>query len=631
MRLFPCLHYFQLLFFLLLNCVCYSQLPYGLKNGISSQPYCSRCQQTIAEKPPEVLFGIFIKSNGDVYFSMDNKEWFEKIFRLPTYGITVDIVSKERYKCNLSRNNETDFIRGQLLQPVYKPALIEGNEELRPGTMYVKIGKVPANLLNKELEGNLVILNGNMICYYTNFVNIDRSVWQLLPMGLFTDTLMQIAASGTNEEKESFTYSKKLQFSIPFQKNKITYNKDDIKPLYDSLKLTDYSIRKIEMRAYSSVEGSQKINEQLMEGRAQSLLSALKQYQPSMNRTTIINAENWLEFFRDIEGTKFNDLMGLSKLSIKQKLSDKALADEIEPLLAKQRKAVITLYLETTNNFKTSTNTIIESFNKAIEQKNISLARVIQKELVDEINDNKIPLDYINKLEIPASKEFSSLLNDREVYRYLLKATSEYEALQNFLELKEIDPDNGKINYNICALRFFTWQFGNDSTVRTFLLNDIKTLASQGIDESLIKRMLINYHILKCDEYNLAFKYDEKDSALNFIRETYKMILLNDEDIYSLARYFTYYSQSDWAQEIIKPRIDQIDVSEDLVFYYLNLLFFDYAQYDSDDFHKAILNAINLNRQRYCNFFLPNDKGGASMQLLEYEMLKLLYCENCKK
>ena len=212
----------------------------------------------------------------------------------------------------------------------------------------------------------------------------------------------------------------------------------------------------------------------------------------------------------------------------------------------------------------------------------------------------------------------------------MLKATTEYKALDNFLLLKQLDPENGRINYNICALRFFMWQYGADSLASKLLMKEINTLLNKGINMMLVKRMLINYHILKCEDQMRIYNYVGKDSSLNVIRNIYNGIRLNDEDIYSLARYYSFYAHQDWAEEIITPRIDKVDVSEDLIFYYINLLFFHPSSYGSEDFYKASLNGITLNRKRFCDFFLPNNKGGASMQLLDYEVIKTSYCEQCK-
>lgn len=547
--------------------------------------------------------------------------------------VAIDIVSKERYNCSNISENTNDFPKGIFLKPIYKKDLVKGSTALKDGTIFCKVGKVPSNLLNKQVEGNLVIVRGNYICYYTNFVNIDRNILALLPMGLFTDSLLkyEIPVADTIMT-DVFTYTKQIQFEIPFQKGSASFTSAYLSKFYDSIGLDKYKIKKIELRAYSSVEGSEAINKSLMKQRANAIIQEIKKYEPSLSRIKIIAAENWLDFFRDIANTKFSELNELSKFEIKQSLTDKAVLNEIEPILSKERKVVLTFFLEE-KSFATnvSQSSILAAFNKAVNARNINAARAIQKEIVERIMDNRLPADYINKLEVPKAKECSMLINDNETYKYLLKITSEYEALENFLELRKLDSLNDKVNYNICALKFFIWSNGGDSSDYKNLLNEINSLEKQGINRSLVKRMLINYHILKSEYYMLKYNYSAKDSSVVFIRSIYKQIDLTDNEIYLLAKYYTYYSHNDWAIEMIEPRIDKINANEDLVFYYINLMFFNTSNFDSDKFKNAVLNSINLNRKRYCNFFLPNDKGGSSMQLLEYEALKRIYCESCKQ
>ena len=104
--------------------------------------------------------------------------------------MTVDIISKDRYNCSNTIDDKKGIPKGHVLPGVYKKDLLKNSNELMPGNIYTKIGQVPRSLMGKEVEGNLVILNGPYICYYTNFVDIDRSVWNLLPMGLFVDSLL---------------------------------------------------------------------------------------------------------------------------------------------------------------------------------------------------------------------------------------------------------------------------------------------------------------------------------------------------------------------------------------------------------------------------------------------------------
>lgn len=616
---------------LLFSITAFAQLPYNLIDG-RDHKYCDGCRALIEQMPREVLFGIHIYTNGDIYFSMNNINWFNKIFKNNSYGVTVDLVSKDRYSCNTTTDEMAySFPKGIIMKPVYRSELINGMDELSRGDVFVKVGKVPAAIRGKQFEGNLVIVNGNYICYYTNFVNIDRSVWQLLPMGLFTDSVMQSNSSDTGRQTAFFTYTKKVQLEIPFEKASAAFNSNYLKRFFDSLDLVKYRIQKTEVRAYSSVEGPQSINTSLMHRRADTIVQALKKYQPSLPAVKTYTAENWLQFFKEIEETTFSNLQDFSKTEIKQKLTDKALLTQMEPLLSKHRKAVVTLYLDSkTSEAFVNDSSLLPNFKIAVLSKDISKARMIQKEIVERIIDNRLPLEYLDRLEVPQTKEFSSLLNDREVYKYLLKATSEYEALDNFKVLKKLDPTNGRIHYNVCALQFFMWQYGGDTIIQNTLLKDISALPKMGINKVLVKRMQINYHILKCEENMRVFNYAGKDSSLNIIHDTYEGMNLNDEDIYSLAKYYANYANYNWAEEIIEPRIDQLDVSEDLVFYYINLQFFNSANFGSESFRKAVLNAVNLNNKRFCNFFLPNDSGGAGMQLLEYEELKEMYCESCK-
>lgn len=594
--------------------------------------YCANTQKIISEMPKEVLFGIQINSNGEVYFSMSDKVWFDKIFRGNSFGVSIDIISKARYNCTIDFKDINGIPIGIVLPATYKNQLLENSLELVEGSIFTKIGNIPTSLVGKEIEANIIILNGTYICYYTNFVDIDRSLWQLLPMGFYTDSLLNEYTDPTTLEKDFFTYNKKIYLEIPFSKGSSAFDSLYLKKYYDSLNLSSSNIKKIEIRAYSSIEGTEEINKQLMAKRAESMIVALKKYQPFISRINIVTAENWLDFFRDIKGSEFESFEGQSKLEIKKRLNDPKLILEIEPILSNHRKAVAILYLENKSLFGSDNDSsLLKQFEAATTSKEITKAQVILKEISDRIADKRLPLEYITRIEVPMAKEYFPLLNDREVYKYLLKATDEYETFENLIEIRKIDSTNGKLNYNICVLRFFLWQYGNDSSSKAILHKEIHKLSTQGIPTTLVERMKINYYILKGEDQMKALDYDGKDSSLNEIRNIYEKIDATDEEIYSLAKYYSFYSHRDWAEEMIGPRIANINVSENLVFYYLNLLFFQPYTYDSDEFKNAALNAINLNTKRFCNFFRPINSGGASMQLLEYEEIRSLYCSECRK
>lgn len=343
-----------------------------------------------------------------------------------------------------------------------------------------------------------------------------------------------------------------------------------------------------------------------------------------------MTAENWLDFYKDIKSTRFEYLARLSRRDVKFKLMGRPVADSLEMILSKERMAILTLYYERSPGLETVKNdSILNSFRRAITEKNINRARLIQKEIYERISDSKLPDDFLDKLEIPREKTYWELLNDRVIYKYSLNVLGAYDALDAFREIHDLDPDNGKINYNICALSLFAWQFQLDSIDINKLLSNINQLGKQGIHPSLVRRILVNYHILQSFYLLNKYKYDEKDSSVLFIKENYARLALTDEDRFSLAKYFSFYSQEEWGEELIEDRIDKLDVSEDLLFYYVNLGFFKPDNYENEKFKKALLNASIINRERFCRFFNSINKGGVSIQLLEEALFRQLYCENC--
>jgi len=377
---------------------------------------CASCQEMIDEMPKEVLFGIQINPNGDVYFSMTDKKWFDKLFKNDSYGVAVDLIPKSRYDC--SKDNSTDFKipKGTAITGIYRKQLLAGNNKLVNRGIFVKVGKIPSSLAGKELEGNLIILNGTKICYYTNFVDIDRNVWELLPMGFYTDSLISEHRSTDNLQKDFFTYESKIKIEIPFARGSSTFESTYLRKYLDSINLSSSIIKKIEIRAYSSIEGPEAINKSLMAKRAESLITGLKKYQPSLKRVHIITAENWLDFYKDLKTTKFQNLTKRSKSEIKKQLTDANLLNEIEPILMKHRKVIAVLYVEGRgDHFLTNDSSILKDINQAIIHKEIRKAEVLLKELSNRIADNKLPVGALDKIEVPKTKECKPFLKERKI------------------------------------------------------------------------------------------------------------------------------------------------------------------------------------------------------------------------
>jgi hypothetical protein len=604
----------------------FAQSSFQLKDGRETN-VCATCEAVLKEKPDEVLYGIHLDGD-NIKFSTNSPTWFYKLFNQPGMGISVDLVARSRYNCN-TPPTPYDLTKGFVIKPIYRDELLK-KADTSIGSVNITIGKVPAHLRNEILEGNLIIVNNGNLCTYWESIHIDRGSLDLLPMGFYTDTLLHQDLTDHMDGAARILYTIKKTITVPFKKGTAAFQPEDLQLLRNELGAGNYSVRHLEIRAYSSIDGPEEVNRQLMQKRAAAVQNAIAGIAPGKFSANIIPAENWIEFNRDVL-PKMPQLAGLSKKAIKQQLQDKAILSQIEPMLAPHRKAVITVWLD--NNTLVSDladEALVPAFNTSVKEKRIADGRRIVKEIAVRIAENRLPDYYIDMLKVPTSIDYEDLLSDIAVYRYNLGKIFETDVLEQLYKLLKNKPADPFLNYNICALELNALKYGNFENISPAELEaTINKLSKMGIHPSLVERMLINYHIVLAGRYMERSQYDAKDESVEYIRDAFEKLTLNDQERYSLAKFFTEYGRRDLAMGIIHPRVNQLDASEDIIFYFINLCFFSSATYESPYFSNAVLNAANLNRARFCQFFQPSDRGGASIQLLETEILRKYNCDNC--
>jgi len=592
---------------------------------------CQKCLSIMNNLPDEIGFAIKREKN-DLFLVCNNKKWFEKEFNDMVDGFCAEIVSKDQFVCGGSNTFVSKpFGMGIFLEPRYKrefKSLMVNNTE---NLVVLHAGTIPNELLDKEIEFNVILIKDKSICYRSQTYNIDSYLWDLLDMGMYMDTICY-KNKGLKAGTSYTLVNKSMTFTIPFEKGKFDYSSSDIKPLYDSLNLTNFDITRMIIRAYSSVEGLEEKNIELQENRANSIVNALQYYQKPNIQTEINSAENWVEFMNDVSKTQYAFLGQLSKQEIKDRLNDKKLLDNLESTLQKHRKATITIFLEKKNTIQTMTDDeLVSSFKKSIDEQDLLLALSIQQQVFQRISNQKSPSSLSERLEIPQKKEFHNLLNNDLAFSYLYNNVDPYQSLQDFERLDTLVPKNGKIKYNICVLKFRTWLLGKGMIDKTAFLKEINDLKLYGIDLKLIKRMLVNYNIIMCEYYMLNHDFTNKDKCLNFIVSNYKNIPYNPLDIINVAQYLVAYNKYDLAIKTVSPYTKTVDCDENLLFYYINLTIVREEYTKKQEFRNVMLNAYNVNSKRFCKLFNSYESGGVTFQLPGSDYLKRSYCESCEK
>lgn len=607
---------------------------YGLKNPEKQAAQkCRRCLQAFRKKPKEVQFKIEQDDKDNLYFVINNRSWFHEVFTRPNDGIAVDIVPRGRYDCNQEVPPPNGMFRGALQRPVYAKKLLGGLHTTDGREYQTLVGKLPKEFKDVEVEFNIIFFNENYICRYFSLYKLKSYPLELLDMGLYLDTIVyEKELKEKLEDDNDFVMKyKEMNFKIPFEQDKSIYFPEDIKPLYDSLRLTNYTIKKIDLKAFSSVEGTLERNIQLQEERAQSIVKVLQSYQKDSICTTIQASENWVEFLNDIAPTSYAYMLDWSKAQIKEKLNTQGMHRELEIYLKNHRKALVKLKLQRKDSYsKFPTDTLLTLFDKAIELTDIQEAEHIQNVLFEKLKDKSISPQQLTGLQVPEQIEFAHIRNKSAAFNYFMDAREAYISFLEMRRLLTLLPKDKKIWYNYCALKFKVWRYVAEPVNPQQFLKEIKNLITLGIPKMLVNRMLINYHVVKSDLHMRNREFFYKDQSVKFIYDNYKKLALEDDEALNLAQYFTWYANNSYTLEVLSEKVKKLDVSENLLFYYLNHTLVNKKLTRHSDYRTIMLNAIAANRLRFCALFDTHFKGGVTFQLLENKFLRKTYCENCE-
>ena len=148
-------------------------------------------------------------------------------------------------------------------------------------------------------------------------------------------------------------FRKRKAFTLAFEKGKSDYTLEDLEPIEEFLTDSSYTILRAQIEAYASVEGDSAINMDLQQKRANILENLLVTINEDSIETEIYTAENWKLFEQQLKkiheekrqsrSQQLPDLRGQSPAAVKAYLEDEENEKLFEPLLARQRKAVLKL------------------------------------------------------------------------------------------------------------------------------------------------------------------------------------------------------------------------------------------------------------------------------------------------
>lgn len=607
-------------------------LPEGfkqVKDDYKLEPYNKeKCADIDKNFPylPELLSDNIFYKNGQIYFYFHDLELLKNVLSANNDAIAIDIISRNQFSCETgNRLYPSKIHSGILLPPVNKSYLLSKNELKDDGQVEVSLGPIPSYVDTNNVEFTLLIIKGNCLCQTIVYNSLAGENLKSLDLSFIMDTL------SVSNKPDSVT--NQLKFTVPFQKNKFDYNMDDIAPFLDSISLNRYDLKKIEIVAYSSIEGSEKENKLLQEKRAQSILKTIKEYKLQDVPTSIKTEENLTGFYESIKGSPYEkQFTGLSKEAILKIVNSDTLTYNLEPYLEDQRKAEITLTVEKIYMDTALFKELPSKFKNAIKTKDYAKAKIYQSLLFNAVKEGKADEDEVLKIAIPHFKETVSMNSNQLAFRWFYNKEQNKDSLYKQL-LKEIqiqlniNPLNPYLNYNKTILNLLLW---SEDLMRETdpknLLKDIKSLYGTELEPYKVHQLLLNYNIISADYYYETKKFKERDKALLEVKKMLLQSQLNKKQVERISEYFIFQMRISWAIELMKPWVENPNIEEDFLFTFLTIAIYDNKLIPEAEYNKLLNRAKAMNKERFCKLFgFPN----MSFQLLKNLSVKQIYCETC--
>ena len=570
-------------------------------------------------------------SEKKIYFDYPNMKKFKKLIRDSKDGLAVDIVQKSQFDCagdNIVDNSLVN--RGIMLKrlwanKLYKKNLYEG--KARKKRIKVLLGELPEGL-DDEYELNLIVIKNKRVCANIQPVaKIEGDVAYNKQIEWLADTVLADDIKPYKVEPET----KVLTFKIPFEKAKYEYKSEDIEPFIEKLDEPDFIVNEIKIYAYSSIEGSNKINQKLQNKRAESILEAIKSRQKQKIKPKIITDYNWKDFVNDLKGTEYEYLTQMSLKEAQNTIRKKRLAKKLEPWLKEHRYALIEMYVTyDVSTPKKEQKYVVSRFNLAIEEMNKTKALSIQKYIFKKVLSGTYDSLAVLNQNIPEKPAFAGLLMNK---LWLLKYLREEDINENLCKrvaiLHNLDKQNFYIKYNYLLCNVMNKSLANEDTIN-WLQTQIDSLYEKPISKKTLDNLNLEFQM------KVIEAIDTTDKPSKLVMETLEkikqLINLKEEDDWQNALKLSYLfieaQDYDFAAKILEPYIYDENVFEELLYNYILLCSYSDARIFSNKFAYAMTKLEKINHERFCDLI---NKKILSFQIFRNTRVKDLYCSKCKK
>lgn len=604
----------------------YSKKKYGLKS------YDSKiCKKVDEYKRLSLLQQGLYLEDGIIYFQTDDYKRFKKLLKKSKNGIAVDVVQNEQYSCgglNIVDNN-TPW-KGVMTKRLWSNKIIKKNMYKGKDAktkLKVKLAKFPKGL-DDNVEFNLILIQEKHICadIKPNYVE-DAALENSNKLDFLADTI----STDTNIDYIPKVEKTVLTFRIPFQRNKSTYEKSDIDPIIKSLNEPEFIIEKIQIEAFSSIEGDVKSNDRLQKKRGESIENALKSFietNDNLSKAEVETDTNWDIFKQDVQGTEFSNIADMTLEEAQAYIKKNKLDKSLEPILSKHRYAEVQLNVTYDIKGNKEQAYVVSRFNRAVKASDRIKALSIQKYIFKKVLKGDYDKNAVLNQEIEESAANAGLLMNKY---WLLKYVDELSVDGGMCEkvhaLFQLDSSNPYLLFNDIYCEIQSTNLADEKRV-----NDIRQrmddLYETNLSEKTVDGLNLKYLFGVIEAVDTVPETPELALySLKKIKELVDIDEMNWKNALKLSYLFIEHHDYNYSAELLEPFLSEEYVFEEILFTYISLATHSETRIMSNRFVKAIEKAHKANPERLKTLFTS---GRISPQVFDNQKVKNIICKAYK-
>jgi hypothetical protein len=520
-----------------------------------------------------------------------------------------------------------------------------GTEKRGKNYLWVNMGYIPDSLLSDRYNINLLLLRKKKLCRIINLSGVCGSLFNYDPGKL--PYYIELSSPKIVPAVKTDT----ITLSVFFEKNQWDYDISQLAPALKMVSDNHYEVIRALVSAFASVEGTEEINENLYNKRAKAILSQFEAKQDSAIPMTITMQENWPLFFKQLKGTKWENLLSKDTVEIRKFINDKEVAADMEYLLKKQRYTYVRMvarkkiteenidslaYDELINLQEKLMKTLLKngySGNLTGSAKKMQQRmEELQCFLYGRFRSGKLRDTSVFSFSPEKHPALAGCLYNKALFNFRWLQGTEYSFYKELEAIMDLKADHGPTTYHYLA---FLINHQDDDLFGSLLTSGmvkkcLDILTAGNMDKEKIKRIELFYHFKYTGECMQAGNLKKAGPSLSFIYNHYRSQTLSDSLKYALANHFICFRKYDYARYFLEPLVFRDNPDPDAYALFLHLQYSGLTEARPGDYYDEIMKAGEiLSKETWCGLF--SGPCAITFQLLDYEPLHNLYCIKCKE